>query len=101
MKYKKIYMSYERRLCFGKLKSKHVLFFQIRLACDLKKPLFLHERDAHVEMVELLSRYRDRLPNCVIHCFTGSKEQAVKYLEMGCYIGLTGNAESFRLELNR
>ena len=30
--------------------------FQIQLACDLKKPLFLHERDAHPEMVELLTR---------------------------------------------
>lgn len=63
---------------------------QIRLACELRKPLFLHERDAHAEMVELLTRYRDRLPNCVIHCFTGSKEQAITYLELGCYIGLTG-----------
>ena len=70
---------------------------QIKLACDLKKPLFLHERDAHVEMVELLTRYRGRLPSCVIHCFTGSKEQAVKYLELGCYIGLTGGFDSFVL----
>jgi TatD DNase family protein len=51
---------------------------------------FLHERDAHVEMVELLTRYREKLPTCVIHCFTGSKEQALTYLSLGCYIGLTG-----------
>lgn len=56
----------------------------------MKKPLFLHERDAHVEMVELLTRYRDELPTCVIHCFTGTKEQAMTYLKLGCYIGLTG-----------
>ena len=31
-----------------------------------------------------------RLPACVIHCFTGTKEHAAKYLELGCYIGLTG-----------
>ena len=31
-----------------------------------------------------------RLPPCVIHCFTGTREQAQKYLELGCYIGLTG-----------
>ena len=65
---------------------------QIRLACELKKPLFLHEREAHAEVVRLLELYRDRgLPHCVIHCFTGNKEQAQKYLSMGCYIGLTGN----------
>jgi len=65
---------------------------QIQLACELKKPLFLHEREAHADMVRLLELYRERgsLPLCVIHCFTGNKEQARKYLSMGCYIGLTG-----------
>ena len=62
----------------------------MQLACSLKKPLFLHERDAHVEMVELLTRYREKLPACVIHCFTGTKEHALTYLNLGCYIGLTG-----------
>jgi len=63
---------------------------QIQLACRVGKPLFLHERDAHDEMVGLLDKYKSQLPNCVIHCFTGTKEQAVKYLSMGFYIGLTG-----------
>ncbi len=63
---------------------------QLQLACDLQKPLFLHEREAHTEMVRLLELYRERLPGCVIHCFTGSKAEAQKYLDMGCYIGLTG-----------
>ena len=63
---------------------------QLELAATLGKPVFLHERDAHKEMVELLERHKERLPTCVIHCFTGTKEHAVKYLSMGCYIGLTG-----------
>lgn len=63
---------------------------QVELACKLGKPLFLHERDAHDTMVEILTKNLDRLPACVIHCFTGTKEQALKYLELGCYIGLTG-----------
>ena len=41
-------------------------------------------------MVELLTRYKSQLPTCVIHCFTGTKEQAITYLSLGCYIGLTG-----------
>ena len=41
-------------------------------------------------MVELLTRYREKLPPCVIHCFTGTKEHALTYLNLGCYIGLTG-----------
>ena len=34
--------------------------FQIQLACELKKPLFLHERDAHADMVRLLELYREQ-----------------------------------------
>jgi len=63
---------------------------QVELACKLGKPLFLHERDAHQQMVDILQKNIERLPACVIHCFTGTKEQALKYLELGCYIGLTG-----------
>lgn len=63
---------------------------QVELACKLGKPLFLHERDAHTEMVHILQSNIHRLPACVIHCFTGTKEEATVYLEMGCYIGLTG-----------
>jgi len=63
---------------------------QVELACKLGKPLFLHERDAHEDLVNILLKYKDRLPACVIHCFTGTKEQATKYLQLGCYIGLTG-----------
>lgn len=63
---------------------------QVALACELGKPLFLHERDAHQEMVSILERFVDKLPPCVIHCFTGNREQAIKYLQLGCYIGLTG-----------
>jgi len=63
---------------------------QVELACKLGKPLFLHERDAHEDLVNILLKYKDRLPACVIHCFTGTKQQATKYLQLGCYIGLTG-----------
>jgi len=63
---------------------------QVELACKLGKPLFLHERDAHEDLVKILLKYKHRLPACVIHCFTGTKEQATKYLQLGCYIGLTG-----------
>ena len=51
------------------------------LACELCKPLFLHERDAHVEMVELLTRYQSQLPICVIHCFTGTKGSVLSVVD--------------------
>lgn len=64
--------------------------FQVKLACEIKKPLFLHEREAHDDLISILSKYKDGLPATVIHCFTGTVKEAKKYLEMGFYIGLTG-----------
>jgi TatD DNase family protein len=63
---------------------------QIQLACDLNMPLFLHEREAHRRFVEILSKYSSRLPNVVVHCFTGTGEELEAYLSMGFYIGITG-----------
>ncbi|CAG0901222.1 unnamed protein product [Cyprideis torosa] len=63
---------------------------QVTLAVELQKPLFLHERDANREMLEILSSHRSQLPPTVIHCFTGTREMALQYLELGLYLGLTG-----------
>ena len=88
---------------------------QVRLACELEMPLFVHEREAHRELLEVLDEFgscsllsaadgssaqlkdgggrelnRPVLPPIVIHCFTGSREEAMVYLERGFYIGLTG-----------
>ncbi|CAI4220732.1 unnamed protein product [Auanema sp. JU1783] len=63
---------------------------QVELACDLHRPLFIHERDAHEDMVTILEEFKEKLPPAVIHCFTGTADQAKKYIEMGLYIGLTG-----------
>ncbi len=63
---------------------------QVELACELQMPLFLHERDAHFRLVEILGKYKSSLPPSVVHCFTGTGEELEAYLEMGLYIGITG-----------
>ncbi len=63
---------------------------QLRLAGDLGKPVFLHQRDAHQDFMALLKKTRDRLPGAVVHCFTGTKEELDDYLKMDCHIGITG-----------
>lgn len=65
---------------------------QVELACELKLPLFLHERDAHATFVSVLQPFLDakRLPPVVVHCFTGSESELRTYIQMGFYIGLTG-----------
>jgi TatD DNase family protein len=63
---------------------------QIELAIELQLPLFLHERDAFPDFNSLLTKYADKVPAMVVHCFTGSEEALEKYIGLGCYIGLTG-----------
>ncbi|KRX66372.1 Tat-linked quality control protein TatD [Trichinella sp. T9] len=71
---------------------------QVQLACKLKKTIFIHERDAHSALVEILKKYSLILPYAVVHCFTGTAEQAKTYLDMGLYIGLTGSLWKDKLE---
>ena len=63
---------------------------QIELACETGLPLFLHERDAHQKQWQILQHYRDEFSTAVIHCFTGSKAQAFRYLDLDFSIGITG-----------
>lgn len=65
---------------------------QVELACSLKKPLVIHERDAHEQVLEVLTQQGSRLPPTVIHCFTGDINTAKAYLALGCYLGITGQA---------
>ena len=63
---------------------------QLELAVELQLPVFMHERDANERFIELLKPYRPQLPNAVIHCFTGSKSDLLRYLELDLHIGITG-----------
>ncbi|GGI44073.1 DNase TatD [Paenibacillus marchantiophytorum] len=63
---------------------------QIKLACELQMPLFLHEREAHVDFVRLLKPYIGSMNKAVVHCFTGTMQELQTYLQLGFYIGITG-----------
>ena len=63
---------------------------QIKIAIDTNKPLFLHQRDSHDDFVKILRKYSSDINKSVVHCFTGTKEQLNDYLELDCYIGVTG-----------
>jgi TatD DNase family protein len=63
---------------------------QLEIAADVRKPVFLHQRDAHEEFVALLAPIRGRLVGGVAHCFTGGNAELVAYLDLGLYIGVTG-----------
>jgi len=61
---------------------------QAELGLSLKKPLFLHSRDAHPRFSEILKVLKPE--RAVAHCFTGQKEELHAYLDLGLYVGITG-----------
>lgn len=63
---------------------------QLEIAAEVNKPLFLHERDAHDRFIEILKLHRDKVGRIVVHCFTGDTVQLHRYLDLDCYIGVTG-----------
>lgn len=63
---------------------------QLEIAADTGMPLFLHQRDAHDDFVEVLEPLLPKLSRAVAHCFTGEGESMREYLAMGLYIGITG-----------
>jgi len=62
----------------------------IELAIELKKPLFLHERDSHVSFMKIIQKHRANLGAIVVHCFTGKRTEVEAYLKLDLHIGFTG-----------
>lgn len=63
---------------------------QLELAVEIDKPLFLHERSAFKRFNDITDEYLSKLPEAVVHCFTGTLEEAKIYLDKGFYLGFTG-----------
>ncbi|MSU60646.1 MAG: TatD family deoxyribonuclease [Candidatus Staskawiczbacteria bacterium] len=83
------------KLAEFKEKQKQVFLQQSNLAKELNLPLIIHCRMAHDEMIELL-----KLENMrgVIHCFTGTLEQAQKYVGLGFSLGINGIIFKFNID---
>lgn len=84
-------------------KEKQIEVFKnfIRLAKKLNKPIVIHDRGAEDHTYNILKEEGVEKGQVVIHCFTGTKELAQKYLDLGCYLSFTGiitfkNAEDLR-----
>jgi len=63
---------------------------QLELAATTRMPVFLHQREAHAEFIEILRPMIARAAGGVAHCFTGDSAALREYLDMGLYIGITG-----------
>lgn len=70
--------------------QKHVFKEHIRLAKELNKPLIIHDRDAHADILAILKETNAKEVGGVMHCFSGSPEFALECIKEGFYIALGG-----------
>ncbi|MBI4692272.1 MAG: TatD family hydrolase [Candidatus Terrybacteria bacterium] len=76
-----------------RIKQKDILKQQIELALEVDKPLMIHCRDAHDEVIKILTTYYSQLTtrhNGNIHFFSSSWEEAQKYFDLGFTISFAG-----------
>jgi len=80
-------------------KQKKTFTKQVELAKELKKPVVLHCRpsfgtqDACEDAIDIIENLKFKIENCgngVAHFFSGSKETARKFLDLGFYISFAG-----------
>ena len=71
--------------------QKHSFIEHIRISKKSGLPLIIHARDADHDIIDILmSENNDNNIKGVLHCFTATKDMAIKALEMDLYISFSG-----------
>jgi TatD DNase family protein len=65
---------------------------QLALAREVGKPVIIHDREAHKEVMAILRRWAKggHQPVGVLHCFSGDLAMAQEAIELGFYISIAG-----------
>lgn len=63
---------------------------QLDLAGEQALPLIFHERDSRGRFGEMLQAHCRGRWRGVVHCFSGTRDEMARYLDMGLHIGITG-----------
>ena len=63
---------------------------QLEFAIARKKPVVIHTREAFPMTLAILREYRGRLTGGVMHCFSGSLDEAHACLDLGFYLSFSG-----------
>lgn len=63
---------------------------QMVIAKELELPLIIHSRDAAQDTFDLIKEVGAQEVGGVVHCYSGSKEMAERYVDMGFYLGIGG-----------
>lgn len=71
--------------------QREVLRQHIELARCVRKPLILHDRESHRDVMDLVGSGKGWEVGGVFHCWSGSREMADEALAMGFHIGIGGS----------
>ena len=69
--------------------QKRIFYEQMELAQSMAKPVILHNRDADIDMLKILSDFENVVG--VAHCFSSNLETAKAFIDKGYYISFSGN----------
>lgn len=62
----------------------------LEIACAVQCPVVIHVRQTHDQVVAQLKQRITKGLRGVIHCFTGTLEEAKEFLDLGLYISFSG-----------
>ena len=63
---------------------------QLTLAEEVNLPVIIHDREAHMDCLDILKRHDIKRIGGVMHCYSGSSEMAEDILSLGVYFGFGG-----------
>ena len=73
--------------------QKKSLEIHINAAQETNLPLIIHARNADTDIAEILeSEFKNCPFSCVMHCFSSSKKLAIKSIDLGFYLSMSGIA---------
>lgn len=70
--------------------QKRAFVRQIELASEVGLPVIVHNRDAHADVLSILREAAVRGIEGVMHCYSGSYELAMEFIDLGFYISMAG-----------
>ena len=62
---------------------------QMALAEELELPVVIHDREAHDDIIQTLSKFKGKIKG-IMHCFSGNKQMAQQCLDLGFKLSFNG-----------
>jgi len=63
---------------------------QIKIAHELYKPVVIHDRDAHEEVMQIIKQEKAGKNGGVMHCYSGHLPMALELMKQGFHLSLAG-----------